>query len=163
LKITFRSYREPNEALHSATRVATLVAAAIALLRHLSDFFITAYLAGAFAAVWVAIKIHHTLINFKEGAQLGFLSGFYGLLAASGIYDFVWQLLQYRLWKIENIDRTFRLLGEALGNLFHPSFWLLLILQILLAAICAGAFGAPAGILAVKLFQKSDRRVFLRS
>jgi disulfide bond formation protein DsbB len=144
--------------LRSATRVGTIVAAVIALLPYLNDFFITAYLAGAFAAVWFAIRIRHASIHFKEGAQLGFLSGFYGLLAASGIYDFVWQTLHYRLWKVENAERTFALLGEMLENLFRPSFWLLLGLQIILAAICAGAFGAPAGLLAVKLFQRSERR-----
>ena len=147
---------------HSATCVGTIVAAAIALLPYLNDFFITAYLAGAFASVWFAVRVRHALISLKDGAQLGFLSGFYGLLAASGIYDFVWQLLQYRLWKIENADRTFRLLAEALENLFRPSFWLLLILQIVLAAICAGAFGAPAGVLAAKVFQKSQRRASAR-
>ena len=134
--------------------MGTIVAAAVALLPYLNDFFITAYLAGAFAAVWFAIRVRRTPVHFKEGAQLGFLSGFYGLLAASGIYDFVWQVLNYRFWKIENADHTFGLLGKALENLFHPSFWLLLTLQIILAAICAGAFGAPAGLLAAKIFQK---------
>jgi hypothetical protein len=42
--------------LEKAPRLGTSVAAAIALLPYLSDFFITAYLAGAFAAVWFAIK-----------------------------------------------------------------------------------------------------------
>ena len=62
--------------------MGTIVAAAVALLPYLNDFFITAYLAGAFAAVWFAIKVRRMRINFNEGAQLGFLSGFYGLLAA---------------------------------------------------------------------------------
>jgi hypothetical protein len=104
-----------------------LVAASIALLPRITDFFITAYLAGAFAAVWFAIRVRHTPIHFKEGAQLGFLSGFYGVLAATGIYDFVWQVLNYRLWKIENADRIFGFLGQMLENLFRPSFWLLLV------------------------------------
>jgi hypothetical protein len=151
-----QAQHESMKSLQSATRIGTIVSAAIALLPFIGDLFITAYLVGAFAAVWFAIRIRRTSLVFKEGAQLGFLSGFYGVLAATGIYDFLWQILHFRLWKIENADRIFALLGVLLSNIFRPTIWLLFILQIVLAAICAGAFGAPAGILAVKLFQKDD-------
>lgn len=53
---------------HAATRVGAIVAAAIAPLSWLSDFFIIACLAGAFAAAWFAIRIRQTPINFKDGA-----------------------------------------------------------------------------------------------
>jgi hypothetical protein len=144
------------KSLGSSARLGAIVTAAVALFPYITDFFLIAYLARAFAAVWFASRIRHISLSFKEGAQLGFLSGFYGLLAASGIYDFVWQDLHYQLWKIENADRIFALLSEMAGNALRPSLWPLFILQIVLAAVGAGAFGAPAGILAVKLIQKDE-------
>jgi hypothetical protein len=38
------------KSLNSATRIGTLVTAMVALLPYLSDFFVPAYLAGAFGA-----------------------------------------------------------------------------------------------------------------
>jgi hypothetical protein len=70
-------------AVHAATRVGTAVTAVVALLPYIRDFFITAYVGGALAAVWFAIRMRHASLSFKDGAQLGFLSGFYGLLVAS--------------------------------------------------------------------------------
>ena len=63
------------------------MAAVIALLPYVNDFFITAYVGGAIAAVWFAIRRHRQLLTFKEGAELGFQSGFYGILAATTIYE----------------------------------------------------------------------------
>jgi hypothetical protein len=140
-------------AVGSATRVGTAVAAVIALLPYVSDFFLTAYVVGALAAVWFAIRIRHASLSFKEGAQLGFLSSFYGLLVASGIYDAVWEIFHYQLWRIQNADRMMALLTDKVNDAFTPSIWFLITLQIVLAAICAGAFGVPSGILGVKIFR----------
>lgn len=130
--------------------------ALIALLPWLRDFFVTAYVAGALAAVWFAVRMGLDKLSFKDGAQLGFLSGFYGLLTASAVYDLIWQVFHYQLWRIQNADSMIAFFSDMLHDAFNPSAWLLLTLQIVIAAISAGAFGAPAGILGVKLF--SPRR-----
>jgi hypothetical protein len=36
---------------------------------------------------------------------------------------------------------------------FRPSVWFLITLQVVTAAICAGAFAAPSGILGAKVFR----------
>jgi hypothetical protein len=141
-------------AAQSATRVGTAVTAVIALLPYVSDFFITAYVAGALAAVWFAVRMRHARLSFKDGAQLGFLSGFYGLLVASTIYDVIWQFFHYQLWQLQNADRMVTLFANMVHDAFSPSVWFLITLQIVIAAICAGAFGAPSGILGVKIFQR---------
>ena len=140
-------------AVGSAIRVGTAVTAVIALLPYVSDFFLTAYVVGALAAVWFAIRIRHASLSFKEGAQLGFHSSFYGLLVASAIYDVVWEIFHYQLWRIQNADRIMALFTDKVHDAFTPSIWFLITLQIVIAAICAGAFGAPSGILGVKIFQ----------
>ena len=139
--------------VQSATRVGTAVTAAIAFLPYIRDFFITAYVAGALAAVWFAVRVRHANLSFKDGAQLGFLSGFYGLLVASTIYDVVWQIFHYQLWQLQNADRMVGLFGDMAHDAFSPSVWIVITLQIVTAAICAGAFGAPSGILGIKIFQ----------
>lgn len=143
-------------AVQSAARVGTAVTAVIALLPYISDFFITAYVAGALAAVWFAVRVRHDRLSFKGGAQLGFLSGFYGLLVASAIYDVIWQIFHYQLWQIRNADRMVTLFTDMVQDAFSPSVWLMITLQIVTAAICAGAFGAPSGILGVKIFQRRE-------
>ena len=140
-------------AVQSATRVGTAVTAVIALLPYIRDFFITAYVAGALAAVWFAVRMRHASLSFKDGAQLGFLSGFYGLLLASTIYDVIWQIFHYQLWQIQNADRMVALFTDMVHDAFSPSVWIMITLQIVTAAICGGAFGAPSGILGVKIFQ----------
>lgn len=140
-------------ATKSAVRIGTAITAVVALLPYLSDFFITAYVIGALTAVWFVLRILHRPLTFKEGAQLGFLSGFYGILAASSIYDIVWHVFHYELWRIKNADRMIALFSELLHDALNPSVWLRVTLQIIIAAICAGAIGPPVGILAVRLFQ----------
>ena len=98
--------------------------------------------------------IRGQMLSFADGAQLGFVSGFYGLLAASGFYDLVWQFLHYQLWKIENADRMLSILGGMVRDAFSPSAWIVITLQIVVSAIFAGIFGAPSGILGVKIFQR---------
>lgn len=139
--------------MQSATRVGTAITAIIALLPYIRDFFITAYVAGALTAVWFAIRMRHANLSFKDGAQLGFLSGFYGLLLASAIYDVIWQVFHYQLWRIQNADRMVTLFTGMVHDAFSPSAWIVITLQIVIAAICAGAIGAPSGMLGVKIFQ----------
>ena len=141
-------------AVQSASRVGAAVTAVIALLPYIKDFFITAYVVGALAGVWFAVRRRHHSLSVTDGAQVGFRSGFYGLLAAGAIYDVIWQLFNYQLWEIRNADRMLALFADMLHDIFSPSVWFLITLQIIIAAICAGAFGAPSGILAVKIFQR---------
>ena len=135
-------------------RVGTGITAAIGLLPVLKDFFVAACFVGALAAVWFAIRKRRQAISFSEGARLGFLSAFFGLLLAGTIYQLDWELLDYQLWQIDNIDRWVSLFGGMIRDALSPSTWLLITLQIVIAAICSGAIGAPAGMLGAKLFQK---------
>lgn len=143
-----------KKATQPALRVGIAVTAVIAVLPWVSDFFVSAYVLGAIAAVCFATRWQRETVTYKEGAQIGFLSGFYGLLAASTLYDLIWQLLHYPLWEMVNAERLLVLCANMVQDLFRLSFWLLLTLQIVFIAIGAGAFAAPAGILAVKLFRR---------
>ena len=144
---------EARSATEPAVRIGAAVTATIALLPYVRDFFITAYLFGALAAVWFAARKQRKDISVTDGARLGFLSGFYGLLAASAIYDLIWEIFDYQLWRVQNLDRIIEISAEALRNAFSPSIWFLITIQIIVAAICAGAFGAPSGILGAKIFR----------
>jgi hypothetical protein len=146
----------PKPDLRRSIYVGTFVTAVVALLPCVSDMFITAYLTGAFAAVWFAIRRKRQLLTFKDGADLGFRSGFYGLLAASTIYDVIWQFCRYPLWQIQNADRMLAMLGGMVRDAFSPAAWIVITFQIIAVAIFAGAFGAPAGILAVKILRRRE-------
>ena len=137
-----------------AVQVGASLTAVVALLPWMNDFFIVAYLLGAFAAVRSAVRKRQEILTLTDGAQLGFLSGFYGLLAASAIYDVVWQFFHYQLWQIRNADRLWSIFAGMLHDAVTPSMWIVITFQIIVAAIFAGAIGAPAGILAVKIFQR---------
>lgn len=140
--------------LRPALFLGIIVTAAIAFLPHLRDFFLIAQVLGALAAVAFALRWQRLPLEPKEGAQLGFNSSFYGLLLASGIYDFVWKVLHYQLWKIENMDLVLGFFAESVRDWLTPSFWVAVIIQIVMSAIFAGIFGAPAGLLGVKWFKR---------
>jgi len=144
---------QARSATEPAVRFGAAVTAVIALLPYISDFFITAYLFGALAAAWFAVRKERKNISLTDGARLGFLSGFYGLLAASAIYDLIWEILNYQLWRVQNLGRIIEISTEAIRNAFSPSIWFLITVQIIVATICAGAFGAPSGILGAKIFR----------
>ncbi len=141
----------------SAVCVGAIATGLIALAPYLQDYFLLAYIIGAFAAVWFTVRRQHQSVSLQEGAILGFRSGFYGFLGASAIYDIVWKILHYELWRVRNLDRVVILTAESLRDAFTPSIWFLVTLQIIIAAIGAGAFGAPSGLLAAKLL---SRRAF---
>ena len=144
---------EARSAMEPAVRIGTAVTVLIALLPYVTDFFITAYLFGALAAVWFAVRKQGDDISLADGARLGFLGGFYGLLAASAIYDLISEIFHYQLWRVQNLDRIIAISAEAMRNAFSPSIWFVITIQIIAAAICAGAFGAPSGILGAKIFR----------
>ena len=143
-----------RDELKPAMYVGIAVTTIIALLPFLNDFFVTSFVVGALAAVWFAVRKNRQHLSQQEGGQLGFLSGFYGLLAANGLYDFIWQFLHYELWQVKNADRLLSILGGMLHDVFSPSAWIVMIYQIVFGAILAGIFGAPAGLLWLKLLQR---------
>ena len=137
-----------------AVRVGATITAIIALLPYVNDFFITAFVAGALGGVWFATRRQDVDLSLNGDARVGFLSSFYGLLAASAIYDLVWRISKYELWRARNFDRIVALTEEAFKSAFSPSIWFVVTLQIIVAAVCAGAFGAPSGLLGVKIFAR---------
>jgi hypothetical protein len=138
--------------LRPALTVGVALTAALALLPYLRDFFVIARVVGALAAVAFALRWSRARLEPKVGAQLGFNTAFYGTLLASGIYDLVWKVFHFQLWKVENMDLIFGLFVESVRDWLTPSFWVALIMQIVFSAIFAGIFGAPAGLLGVKWF-----------
>src|SRR5262249_2052495 len=96
---------ESRSATEPAVRIGAAVTAVIALVPFFSDFFLTSYLFGALAASWFAVQKQREDISLSDGARLGFLSGFYGLLAASAIYDLIREVFHYQLWRVQNLDR----------------------------------------------------------
>src|ERR1700730_15874664 len=137
-----------------AVQVGAIVTAIIALMQWMNDFFTVAYLVGAFAAVRSAVRKRQEILTLTEGAQLGFLSGFYGLLAASAIYDVVWQFFHYKPWEIRNADRLWSIFAGMLHDAVTPSAWIVIIFQIIVAAIFDRAIRAAQRILALKIFQR---------
>jgi hypothetical protein len=137
-----------------ALYVGAGITAVITLLPKISNFFIAAFVLGAFSAVWLAGRRQKPPLTFNDGAHLGFLSGFYGTLTARAIYDVVWQFFHFELWKIEHFDRLILIAGGKLHDLFSPSAWIVITVQIVVCAILAGIFGVPSGLLAVKIFQR---------
>lgn len=134
--------------------VGIAVTAVIALLPKISDFFIAAFILGAFAAVWFAGRSQRVALTYNDGAELGFLSGFCGLAAATTIYDTFWQFFHYELWQPRNFDYLWLIFAEKLPDLFSLQAWILITIQFVFAAIFAGIFGAPSGLLAVKVFRR---------
>jgi len=135
-----------------AIRVGTASAAVVALLPYIGSFFVIVCMAGALAAVWFAVRKRNQNVSFKDGANLGFCSAFYGLLLASTIYDLIWKIFNYKLWSPKS-DLMIKLFTDMVHDAFSPSIWLMITWQIIIAAICAGAIGAPSGLLFAKIFQ----------
>jgi hypothetical protein len=88
---------------------------------------------------------------------LGFCSAFYGTLAAIALNEVAGRFVHEQLWRFENIYRLPPLLASKGLSSDTPGGWYLLMLEIVIIAIFAGAIGAPSGILGVKLLQRSAR------
>ncbi len=136
--------------LRPALALGAAITAALALLPGVRNFFILADVAGPLVAVAFAIRWRRQPLDQNQSARLGFLSCFYGLLLANGISDALWKI--YELWKIENAPLLIGFFVDKVRESFTPSFWVTMIIQIVLSAIFAGIFGAPAGLLGWKLF-----------
>jgi hypothetical protein len=160
----------PKPELELAIYFGAIIAGGLSLLPYISLLFFVVYIVGALAAVWFAIKRSGQLLTYRDEAKLGFLSVFYGVMGAVVIADIIWQFFD-QLWQKQNGDFLF-----AIFNLFaSPSTldamkmgmaqsaskafaWYIIIFQVIVGAICAAIFAAPAGVLGVKLFQRSAAR-----
>ena len=126
----------------------------MALLPYVNKLFLTVYVLGPLAGVWFATRKTTRPVTFSEGAEIGFLSAFYGVIVASALYDIAWQFFDEQLWQLRNTYKLLPLLAGKGQDTSTPFQWYLFILQITLSAIIAGIFAAPAGLLGVKLFQR---------
>jgi len=133
------------------------VTAALLLLPYVSLVFVGAYVLGPLAGAWFELRRRSWQLNFTQGAILGFSSAFYGTLAAMAADQIAVRFFREQLWRFENIYRLPPLLAGKGFETDTTAGWYFLMLQIVVIAIFAGAIGAPAGILGVKLFRRASR------
>ena len=157
---------EETKPSHERAIVAGAIAAGVvSLLPYVNIFLITAYVIGAFVAVWFAIKKLGQRLSYKEGAKLGFISVFFGVTAAAAVFDIIWQFSGYQLWQKQNtammlgIFRSFAsqstvdTMSIAMAqNAEKPFAWYIFLVQLIAGAIFAALFAMPSGLLAVKMF-----------
>lgn len=132
----------------------TFVTAALALSPGSGAVTIFGMIAGPLFGVWLAARRSGQGVNLQEGADIGFRCAFFGLLAAGTIYDVIWHLCGYRLWKVENFDRLLSWIAESGRNLTNPGMWIVISIQMVVIAICAGVFGVPSGLLGARLSRR---------
>ena len=93
---------------------------------------------GALVAVWYATAKGGQVLQFKDGAKLGFLSTFFGSMAAVVLVDLIWAFFDYQMWQRQN--------GELMLALFG-SFASPTTLEVMKSAMAENATKAfPAGI-----------------
>ncbi len=147
-----------------AGAIATFV---VSLLPYINDFILPAYIAGGFVATWHALRKRHQILTYKNSAKLGFLSTFFGALAAAVVFDIIWQFFDFQLWQKQNGDlmiaifRTFAspatvdaMSAGMAQNAGKPFAWYFIILQLAGGAIFAGTFGSLFGMLGEKIFRE---------
>lgn len=139
---------------------------AIALLPYVNIFVLPAYVVGATVAVWHAVFRRGQMLQFKDGARLGFLSTLFGSIAAVVVIDLIWVFFDYQLWQSQNqefllgIFRSFARPStiEAMRDAFAQNEakifrWYILLLQAVVNIVFCGIFGTLSGLLAVKIFR----------
>jgi hypothetical protein len=139
--------------LKSAIYLGAGVSAVFALTPYVNKLFLTVYVLGPLAGVWFASKKLNRPLTYTDGAEIGFLSAFYGVMAASAIYDIAWHFFQEQLWRMQNAYRLLPLLAGKGQDTATPFEWYLFMFQLTIGAIVAGVIAAPAGLLGAKLFQ----------
>ena len=139
--------------IYAGSAVSTL----LLLLPYVNLVFVPAYVFGPLAGAWFELRRRSRQLNVRQGAMLGFYSAFYGTVAALAIDQVATRFFHEQLWRIENIYRLPPLLASKGLDTNTPSGWYLLMLQIAVIAIFAGAVGAPAGIVGVRLFRHSPQ------
>lgn len=152
-----------------------LATGVIGLLPYVNVFVLPAYLVGAAVAVWHAVSRRGQVLQFKEGAKLGFLSTFFGSMVAVVMVDLIWVFFDYQLWQRQNQGLLLAIFGavaspstlEAMRDAFADSNarifrWYMLLLQLAGNALFCGIFGSLSGLLAVKIFlPQRDREAFM--
>lgn len=133
------------------------VSALLLLLPYVNLVFVPAYVLGPLAGVWFELRRRERRLDFTQGAQLGFYSAFYGSVAAIALNQVAVRFLHEQLWRFENIYLLPPLLASKGLDSDTPSGWYLWMVELLIIVVFAGAVGAPAGILGVKLLQRSSR------
>jgi hypothetical protein len=137
-----------------------LGAAAVSLLLlvpYLRQLFVPAYLLGPLAGVWFEIRRRRVALDFTQGAIIGFYSAFYGSVAALAFHQLAVRLFADKLWRPENLYLVLPLLaGKGLDS-DTPIGWYVLMIELTVMAIFAAIFGAPSGLLGVKLFRSTER------
>ena len=146
----------PKVDLRPGIYVGATVSALLLLLPYVKLVFIPAYVLGPLAGVWFELRCRERRLDFTQGALLGFYSAFYGTVAAIALNQVAVRFVDEQLWRFENIYRLPPLLASKGLDSDTPSGWYLLMVQIVITAIFAGAVGAPSGMLGVKLFQRSS-------
>ena len=136
-----------------ARYVGAGVTAVITLLPYIGEWVLVAFVLGTFAAVWFAVRLRGQVLTYNGAAELGFYSGFYGLLAAGSIYGVVWKFFHYELWQLKNADRWVSMFSDMIRDAFNPAVWVIVTIQLIVFAVLAGIIGVPMGLLALKVFQ----------
>jgi hypothetical protein len=157
---------ETKPELESAIYAGAIAAGIVTLLPYVNVFIITAYVVGALVAVWFATKKRAQQLRMKDAAKLGFLSTFFGIVAASVVVDIIWQFFEYQLWQKQNTalllaicrsffsDSTVDTMSLAMAqNAEKPFAWYVFLFQLIGAALFSALFAMPAGLLGRRLFQ----------
>lgn len=133
--------------------VGAAISALFLLLPYVNRLVIPAYLLGPLAATWFMIGRRAQPLDYKQGAQLGFCSAFYGAIAAVCIDTVAAHFLREQLWRFQNLYRIPPLLaGKGLES-DSPLGWYLLMGELTVIAIVAAMLGTPSGLLGVRLFR----------
>lgn len=156
----------PKPETESSLYAGAIATGVIALLPYVNVFLFPAYVIGALVAVWYATKRGGQVLQYKDGAKLGFLSTFFGSMVAVVLADLLWMFLDYQLWQRQNsqlmlaIFRSFAgpVTIEAMRDAFaqqelKPFQWYIFLLQLIGNAIFCGIFGTLTGLLGVKIFR----------
>ena len=161
MSVATNSARDAKVDLKPGIYVGGGISALFLLLPYVKLVFLPAYVLGPLAGVW--FELRRRQLNFAQGAMVGFYSAFYGTFAAIAVDYVGTRFLHEQLWRLENIYRLPPLLAGKGLETDTPTGWYLLMFQIVITAIFAGAIGAPSGILGVKLFRRSPRAVAPRA
>src|SRR5262245_40382346 len=121
--------------LKVAIYIGAGVSALLALVPYLNRFFPVSYVLGPFAAVWFAIRLRRQTLDVTDGARAGFMSAFYGMIAASAIYDIGWHFFHEQLWQVRNMYRLLPLLAERGQETGSALDWYFFMLQLTIIAI----------------------------
>lgn len=146
--------------------VGAATTAIVCLLPYVNVFILPAYIIGALVVVWHAVSVRGQRLQFKDGAKLGFLSTFFGVLVAIVIGDLIWLFFDYQLWQQQNSQLLLAILGSFLKPVTldavrdsmaqqaaKPFQWYIFLWQLGGSAVFCGIFGTLFGLLGVKIFR----------